>query len=87
MFIAIVGTRCAGKTTVQDYLVRYKSFTPVKLVRTDLEQACIQFAAALLHHGLKALTKATGTGAACNWCWLRPFENSPYSIYERYQSG
>ncbi|KZT30895.1 hypothetical protein NEOLEDRAFT_44111 [Neolentinus lepideus HHB14362 ss-1] len=31
MFIAIVGTRCSGKTTVQDYLVHHKGFTLVSV--------------------------------------------------------
>ncbi|KIP12533.1 hypothetical protein PHLGIDRAFT_97931 [Phlebiopsis gigantea 11061_1 CR5-6] len=35
MFIAIIGTRLAGKSTVQDYLVRFKGFKPVHLTETD----------------------------------------------------
>lgn len=35
MFIAIVGTRGAGKSTIENYLVS-KGFTSVCLARTDL---------------------------------------------------
>lgn len=35
MFIAIVGTRLAGKSTIEDYLVS-KGFTSVHLAQTDL---------------------------------------------------
>ena len=43
MFIAIVGTRGAGKSTVEDYLVS-KGFTSVHLAREDLVEvspACL----------------------------------------------
>ncbi|KAI9060556.1 hypothetical protein FKP32DRAFT_1613547 [Trametes sanguinea] len=32
MFIAIIGTRLAGKTTVENFLIRHKGFIPVRLV-------------------------------------------------------
>ncbi|KAL4241741.1 cytidine and deoxycytidylate deaminase family protein [Abortiporus biennis] len=32
MFIALVGTRFAGKSTVEDFLIKEKNFTPVRLV-------------------------------------------------------
>ncbi|KAK7465400.1 Deoxycytidine monophosphate (dCMP) deaminase [Stygiomarasmius scandens] len=31
MFIAIIGTRCSGKTTVEDYLVSFKGFIPIRI--------------------------------------------------------
>ncbi|TFK36977.1 cytidine deaminase-like protein [Crucibulum laeve] len=34
MFIAIIGTRYAGKTSVEDYLVSSKGFTPLRLIRS-----------------------------------------------------
>ncbi|KAG9314080.1 dCMP deaminase [Chiua virens] len=34
MFIAIIGTQCAGKSTVEDYLIS-KGFTSVRISRTD----------------------------------------------------
>lgn len=33
MFIAIVGTRLAGKSTVESYLVKHKGFLPVKILQ------------------------------------------------------
>jgi adenylate kinase family enzyme len=41
MFIAIVGTRGSGKSTVQDYLVA-KGFTSVRLTWKDLEVSLVQ---------------------------------------------
>ena len=35
MFIAIIGTRLSGKSTVQDYLVGFKGFQPVQLIEGD----------------------------------------------------
>lgn len=34
MFIAIVGTRFSGKSTVEDYLVSQKQFTPVRVIQS-----------------------------------------------------
>lgn len=31
MFIIIIGTRCAGKSSVKDYLLQYKDFKHVRL--------------------------------------------------------
>ncbi len=33
MFIAIVGTRLAGKSTVESYLVKHYGFQPVKILQ------------------------------------------------------
>ncbi|KAI0685173.1 cytidine deaminase-like protein [Cerioporus squamosus] len=38
MFIAIVGTRLAGKSTVQNYLVKHKGFLPVKILQTPMDK-------------------------------------------------
>ncbi|EAU92806.2 dCMP deaminase [Coprinopsis cinerea okayama7 len=35
MFIAIVGTRFAGKSTVEEYLINHKHFTPVRLIEPN----------------------------------------------------
>jgi dCMP deaminase len=32
MFIAIVGPRFSGKTTVEDYLIKEQGFAPVRLI-------------------------------------------------------
>ncbi|PIL31700.1 hypothetical protein GSI_06403 [Ganoderma sinense ZZ0214-1] len=39
MFIAIIGTRLAGKSTVQKYLVKVKGFIPVQVSRDASEKA------------------------------------------------
>ena len=56
MFIAIIGTRFAGKSTVQRYLVNVEGFTPVQVSR-DLSDkvAAISF----ITRSPKRLTKAT----------------------------
>lgn len=36
MFIAIVGTRCSGKSSVEDYLISVKHFTPVRIIHSEL---------------------------------------------------
>ncbi|RPD81889.1 hypothetical protein L226DRAFT_564537 [Lentinus tigrinus ALCF2SS1-7] len=38
MFIAIVGTRLAGKSTVQNYLVKNKGFIPVKILQSPSDK-------------------------------------------------
>ncbi|TFK92796.1 hypothetical protein K466DRAFT_195579 [Polyporus arcularius HHB13444] len=38
MFIAIVGTRLAGKSTLRDYLVKHKAFLPVKILQTPSDK-------------------------------------------------
>lgn len=35
MFIAIVGTRSSGKTTIEDYFIRGKGFTQVRLINAE----------------------------------------------------
>jgi len=35
MFIAIVGTRFAGKSTIEEYLINEKGFTPVRLIEPN----------------------------------------------------
>ncbi|TBU39078.1 cytidine deaminase-like protein [Dichomitus squalens] len=39
MFIAIVGTRFAGKSSVQSYLVKHKGFIPVKITQIESEES------------------------------------------------
>lgn len=34
MFVAIVGTRFAGKSSIEDYLVASKGFTPVRIIQS-----------------------------------------------------
>lgn len=41
MFIAIVGTRSAGKSTVENYLVSSLGFSSVRLARTDLVEVSL----------------------------------------------
>ncbi|KAH9944164.1 cytidine deaminase-like protein [Epithele typhae] len=54
MFIAIIGTRCSGKSTVQDYLVKYKEFRPVKILQGTSEHPLLFGSAAeLLAHVTK----------------------------------
>ncbi|KAI0756751.1 cytidine deaminase-like protein [Daedaleopsis nitida] len=40
MFVAIVGTRLAGKSTVESYLVKQKGFLPVKIVQNLPDTVC-----------------------------------------------
>jgi uridine kinase len=35
MFVAIVGTRFSGKSSIADYLVSSKGFTEVRLIRSE----------------------------------------------------
>ena len=35
MFIAIVGTRFSGKTSIENYLVSLKRFTSVRIIQSD----------------------------------------------------
>jgi len=35
MFIAIVGTRFSGKTSIENYLVSLKGFTSVRIIQSD----------------------------------------------------
>lgn len=37
MFIAIIGTRLAGKSTVENYLTQHKGFISVKLLQHSLD--------------------------------------------------
>ncbi|KAI0788680.1 cytidine deaminase-like protein [Abortiporus biennis] len=41
MFIALVGTRFAGKSTVEDFLIKEKNFTPVRLVTSTSHSALL----------------------------------------------
>lgn len=41
MFIAIIGTRFSGKTSIEDYLVASKSFTCVRLRRDTTKENSI----------------------------------------------
>ena len=36
MFIALIGTRSSGKSTVKDYLVKTKKFIPIRLIQRDI---------------------------------------------------
>ena len=36
MFIAIVGTRCSGKSSVEEYFISVKHFTPVRIIHSEL---------------------------------------------------
>ena len=47
MFIAIVGTRCSGKSTIQEYLVKYRDFKPVKILQ-NISDKVGQFQSSLL---------------------------------------
>ncbi len=38
MFIAIIGTRFAGKSTVQKYLIKFKGFIPIQVSRDVSEK-------------------------------------------------
>ena len=42
MFIAIIGTRFAGKSTVQSYLVKHKGFIAVKITRNEPEKVLLK---------------------------------------------
>ncbi|KAI1789752.1 cytidine deaminase-like protein [Ganoderma leucocontextum] len=58
MFIALIGTRFAGKSTVQSYLVKVKGFIPVQVSRDasqkdQLRPMVFQTAAELLSHVTK----------------------------------
>lgn len=35
MFIAIIGTRFSGKTSIENYLVSLKGFTSVRIIQSD----------------------------------------------------
>ncbi|EJF66928.1 hypothetical protein DICSQDRAFT_45581 [Dichomitus squalens LYAD-421 SS1] len=51
MFIAIVGTRFAGKSSVQSYLVKHKGFIPVKITQIESEEPMVfRTTAQLLAH-------------------------------------
>lgn len=41
MFIAIIGTASAGKSTVEDYLVAKEGFTPIRLSKGTNADVCI----------------------------------------------
>ncbi len=43
MFIGIVGTRLAGKSTLRDYLVKHKAFLPVKILQTPSDKVSMMF--------------------------------------------
>ncbi|KAG8219532.1 hypothetical protein J3R82DRAFT_482, partial [Butyriboletus roseoflavus] len=65
MFIAIVGTRAAGKSTIEDYLVS-KGFTSVRLARKDLSES----------HTATPATQPSAVHLSETLAWPRPPDNS-----------
>ncbi len=63
MFIAIVGTRLAGKSTLRDYLVKHKAFLPVKILQTPSDKVSMVFHFRLTCADLDAICRAAGNPA------------------------
>ena len=45
MFIAIIGTRFSGKSSLEEYLVSDKGFTSVRILESDRDnpEACLNY--------------------------------------------
>lgn len=59
MFIAIIGTRFAGKSTVQTYLVKVKDFILVQVAGNASEKVAIMYSSKILESDKSLRSRVT----------------------------